>query len=452
LDPDPALALTFLWNALSLEATTTFDVNVLVIELLLIFLGLVFSFLFSGSEVAFFSIKGAEYERLQQLAQQSGTHASILSMLDHPRRLLSTILIGNTFANIITSVVAAVLTGEIAHLFKLPDWLIYLIEIIVVTFTLVIVSEITPKVIAIKKPIEFAQRINWFIRTVYFLLFPVSNLIAKSAGYIENKLPKSVQDISSDDIRTLAEVGEEQGSLKEDEREIFENVIEFGQTTVKEIMTSRVDIVAVSVDDALGEVIELILTKKLSRMPLYGEDLDEIIGVIYAKDILPYLRTDLAGTSINWKTLARKVLFVPTTKRLDDLLKDFKKEKTHLAVVVDEWGGTEGIVTLDDVLEEIIGDIADETTEQEQLYSKIDENTYLFDAKINLEDVEEILEREDLSTPDDEYETLGGLVYHIMERIPIAGESIQHKGLDISVSSLENNRLKKIKVKVLPRD
>src|SRR5690606_21864278 len=134
---------------------------------------------------------------------------------------------------------------------------IYLIEIIVLTFTLVIVIEITPKVVAIKKPIEYAQSINWFIRTVYFLLFPISNIIAKSAGYIENKLPKTVQDISSEDIRTLAEVGEEQGSLKEDEREIFENVIEFGQTTVKEIMTSRVDIVAVSVDDALGEVIEL---------------------------------------------------------------------------------------------------------------------------------------------------------------------------------------------------
>ncbi|TNE74525.1 DUF21 domain-containing protein [bacterium] len=405
--------------------------------------------MFSGSEVAYFSIKGAELEKLQKLAHTSKVYGTILQMLEHPRRLLSTILIGNTFTNIITSVVAAVLTGQLVHNFALPNWLIYTVEILVVTFTLVIISEITPKVIAIKQPLEFAHRFNWFVRTFYLLLAPISGIIARSTVLIESKLPKTIHDISSDDIRTLAEVGEEQGSLQEEEREIFENVIEFGQTTVKEIMTSRVDIVAVSTDDALGDVIELILNKKLSRMPLYGEDLDDIIGVIYAKDILPYLRTDLTSATINWRTLARKVLFVPTTKRLDDLLKDFKKEKTHLAVVVDEWGGTEGIVTLDDVLEEIIGDIADETTEQEQLYTQLDEHTFVFDAKINLEEVEEILEIEGVATPEDEYETLGGLVYHVLEKIPKAGDSFDYKGLSISVSSLENNRIKKIKVKRL---
>lgn len=442
MDPEPAYLFSFL-NALT--QIEELDTTLVLIQVGAILIGLLFSFLFSGAEVAFFSMKGDELEELQKKSFESSTMATIKYMLDHPRRLLSTILIGNTFANIITSVLAAVITGEIAHKIGLSEVLIYTIEIVVVTFVLVIVSEITPKVIAIKSPLKSATRIAWFIRFFYFILSPISKVLAQSALFIENKIPKAIHDFSGDDIRTIAEVGEERGSLKEDEREIFENVVEFGQITVKEIMTSRVDIVAVSTEEELGEVIELVLSKKLSRMPLYGEDLDDIIGVIYAKDLLPYLKTNLVNTTINWKTLARKVLFVPTTKHLDDLLKDFKKEKTHLAVVVDEWGGTEGIVTLDDVLSEIIGDIADENSDTETLFRKINEFTYEFDAKMNLEDVEEILECE-LTTPEDEFETLAGLVYHVRENIPEEGEHVFFRNIELIVDSLDNNRIKKVTI------
>jgi len=321
--------------------------------------------------------------------------------------------------------------------------LIYVIEILVVTFMLVIISEITPKVIAIKNPLQTAVKLNHIIYGFYIIMTPVSILIAKSAHSIESKLPYKSHEISGEDILTIAEVGEEKGSLKGDEREIFENVVEFGQTAVKEIMTSRVDIVAVSLDDELGEVIDTILDRKLSRMPLYGDDLDDILGVINSKDLLPYLKTDFQNTAINWKTIARKVLFVPTTKRLDDLLKEFKKEKTHMAIVVDEWGGTEGIVTLDDVLAEIIGNIGDETSNPEQLFEKVSENSYSFDAKINVEDAEEILEMQ-LSGENDEYETLAGLVYHILERIPENDEKLHFKEVEITVLEVENNRIKKV--------
>jgi len=440
LDPEPGFltALTFIT-----QLNSEFSFQILLIEICVIILGLAFSFIFSGAEVALFSIKGSELDQLNSLATHSSSHRNIKKMIENPRRLLSTILIGNTFANIVVSIVSAVITGQIAEIFHFPEFLIYVIEILVVTFMLVIISEITPKVIAIKNPLQTAVKLNHMIYGFYIVMTPVSILIAKSAHSIESKLPYKSHEISGEDILTIAEVGEEKGSLKGDEREIFENVVEFGQTAVKEIMTSRVDIVAVSLNDELGEVIDSILDRKLSRMPLYGDDLDDILGVINSKDLLPYLKTDFQNTAINWKTIARKVLFVPTTKRLDDLLKEFKKEKTHMAIVVDEWGGTEGIVTLDDVLAEIIGNIGDETTNPEQLYERVSENSFSFDAKINVEDAEEVLEME-LSGENDEYETLAGLVYHILERIPENDEKLYFKDVEITVLEVENNRIKKV--------
>ncbi len=439
MDPEPSflVSLTFI-TQLNAEFF-----QILLIELCVIILGLAFSFIFSGAEVALFSIKGSELDQLNSLANHSSIHGNIKKMIENPRRLLSTILIGNTFANIIVSIISAVITGQLASVFHFPEVFIYVIEILVVTFILVIISEITPKVIAIKNPLQTAVRLNHIIYGFYILMTPISILIAKSAHSIESKLPYKSHEISGEDILTIAEVGEEKGSLKGDEREIFENVVEFGQTAVKEIMTSRVDIVAVSLDDELGEVIDTILVRKLSRMPLYGDDLDDILGVINAKDLLPYLKTDFQNTAINWKTIARKVLFVPTTKRLDDLLKEFKKEKTHMAIVVDEWGGTEGLVTLDDVLAEIIGNIGDETSSPEQLFEKMSDNSFSFDAKINVEEAEEILETQ-LSGENDQYETLAGLVYHILERIPENNEKLHFKDVEITVLEVENNRIKKV--------
>lgn len=442
MDPEPGYWIPF---AFITQLSTELSFQIVAILITIIGIGLIFSFIFSGAEVALFSIKGDNLDKLTHQVHSSHSHKRVFLMLESPRRLLATILIGNTVANIVVSVVSAVLTGMLASLVAMPEWLVYALEIIVVTFTLVIVSEITPKVIAIKSPLSVALKLNQIIYFFYLILAPLSILLAKSTVFIESKLPVKTQEISGDDILTIAEVGEERGSLKEDEREIFENVVEFGQTSVKEIMTSRVDIVAVSIDDELGEVIETVLTKKLSRMPLYGEDLDDILGVINAKDLLPYLKTDLQNTAINWRTIARKVLFVPVTKRLDDLLKDFKKEKTHMAIVVDEWGGTEGIVTLDDVLSEIIGNIADETTNPEQLVQKLDENTFVFDAKINVEEAEEILELS-LSSDSDEFETLAGLVFHVLERIPENNEKLTFRDISLTVIEVENNRIKKIKV------
>ena len=417
--------------------------------LVVIFFGLFMSALYSGAEVAFFSMVN-QMDKLDRDQKPGGRDMKILRMLEKPRRLLATILIGNTFSNIITSVVAAVMTGKIAAYMGLSEVLVYTIEIIVLTFMILILSEITPKIISINNPLKMSRRYSGFIYLNFLVLNPVSKLIAESTLSLEKHLPKPSNKMTTEDLKTMAEVGEKSGSIHVDEREIIENVIEFGHTTVREIMISRVNIVAVSVDQSLHEVIETIREKGLSRMPLYENDLDNILGVIYAKDVLPYINSDLDQTSINWKSIARKALFIPATKKLDDLLRDFQQEKTHLAIVVDEYGGTEGLVTLDDILEEIVGDIGDEYDEEEEkLYTQFKSGVYIFDAKIDLDDMEEILGRQ-ITSSDDDFETLGGLVYHLTERIPNVGERLIYRDLELTIHSVKNNRVKKLRVKLLP--
>ncbi len=453
---DPS-SLLFILNFISQgEETILFEPSLdpvgLVIQVGFIILGLLFSALFSGSEVAFFSLANQQDKLTEGTIEGTADHL-IIKMLERPRRLLATILIGNTFANIIASVLAAVVTGNLVAYFGLSEFLVYFIEVIVLTFMILILSEITPKIIAINNPLTLSRRLSRFIYVLYKILTPLSSIIANSTLSLEERLPKPNSKMTSEDIMTMAEVSEQEGSIKSDEREIIENVIEFGSTTVREIMTSRVNIVAISTGDSLDEVLSLIREKGLSRMPIYENDLDNILGVIHSKDVLPYINSDIERTTINWRTIARKALFIPSTKKLDDLLRDFQQEKTHIAIVVDEYGGTEGLVTLDDILEEIVGNISDEYDDlEERLYTKFKSGVYIFDARIDLDDMEDILNCE-LTSDDDEYETLGGLIYHLTERIPNVGERVYYRNLEFTVHSVQNNRVKKLRVKVqdLPR-
>lgn len=420
------------------------------IQFAVIIAGLLLSALFSGSEVAFFSLTNQE-DLLTEGKLEGTADRLIIRMLDKPRRLLATILIGNTFANIVASVLAAVVTGNIVAYFGLSELIVYIVEVMVLTFTILILSEITPKIIAINNPLKVARRMSRFIYVFYTLFTPLSSLIANSTLSLEERLPKPDSRMTTEDLMTMAEVSEREGSIKKDEREIIENVIEFGSTTVREIMTSRVNIVAISTGSSLDEVLTLIREKGLSRMPIYENDLDNILGVIHSKDVLPYINSDIERTTINWRTIARKALFIPATKKLDDLLRDFQQEKTHIAIVVDEYGGTEGLITLDDILEEIVGDISDDYDEaEEQLYTRFKSGVYIFDARIDLDDMEEILDCE-LTSEEDEYETLGGLVYHLTERIPNVGERVYYENLELTIHSVQNNRVKKLRVKVQDR-
>ena len=425
------------------------DPLVLGIQLFILFLGLAFSAVFSGSEVALFSLS-TRMEDLKQDQSAGSADDRIIKMLDKPRRLLATILIGNTFANIVASVLAAVITGDIVAAFGWSEVIVFTIEVIVLTFMILILSEITPKIIAINNPLKVSRKNSAFIYTLFVLMKPFAKLIADSTISLEKYLPKPTSKMTQEDIRTMAEVGEQEGSIKEDEREIIENVIGFGDIAVREIMTSRVNILAISLDDSLPEVLTKIRENGLSRMPLYENDLDNIVGVLYAKDVLPYLNEEVEEPSFNWKTVSRKALFIPATKKLDDLLRDFQQEKTHIAIVVDEYGGTEGIVTMDDILEEIVGDITDDSGEEETLYTRFKSGIYIFDAKIDLDDMEEILETE-VTGDDDDFETLGGLIYHLTENLPMVGERMMYKDLELTVHSVKNNRIRKVRVKDEPK-
>ncbi len=439
------LHITYLLQEVAVYPEALDPVN-LTIQLFIIVLGLLFSALFSGSEVAFFSISN-QIDLLDQSDNVGSADHLVIRMLEKPRRLLATILIGNTFANIITSVLAAVVTGSLVTLLGYSEVIIFVVEIVALTFTILILSEITPKVIAVNNPLAASRRLARFIFVFYWILKPLSKIIAESTINLEEKLPKPANRMTTKDIMTMAEVGEMEGSILSDEREIIENVIEFGTTSVREIMTSRVNVVAVSTDDTLESVLELIRGKGFSRMPLFEEDLDNILGIIYSKDVLPYINSDIERTTINWRTIARKPLFVPATKKLDDLLRVFQQEKTHIAIVVDEYGGTEGLITLDDILEEIVGEISDEYEDNDdQLYTEFKNGVFIFDARIDLDDMEEILGCE-LTSDEDEYETLGGLVYHLTERIPNVGERVHFKELELTIHSVQNNRVRKLRVK-----
>lgn len=413
-----------------------------------IVLGLLFSALFSGAEVALFTLASSSND--EEKSRLTGTDGIINSMLAKPRRLLATILIGNTFANVITSVAAAVLTANLASEHNLSTPLIIALEILVVTFVILILSEITPKTLAINNPRSLARLVARPLYVFFVILAPFSKLLANSVLLLEKRLPKPEHRLHSADIRTIAQVSNEQGTIKGDEQEIIENVIEFGNTTAKEIMTSRVKIQAVSVNDSLEDVLKLIQEEGFSRMPLYEDDIDHIIGIVFAKDVLPYLYADIdASSTVNWRSLSKPALFIPGSKKLDDLLREFQHRKTHMAIVVDEYGGTEGVVTLDDLLEEIIGDFDDEFSDTEEApFIRLKNGQYLFDSAIDLDDMEEVLNME-LTSDQDEYETLGGLVYHMMERLPKAGEMLRFKNLELTVHTVEKNRIRKVRVRPL---
>lgn len=447
-DPHPSSILIYLIlnSADVTELVDEIDPMVTIIQVIIILAGLLLSGLFSGSEVAFFSLSTKVDEKVKELAERDPATRRALVMLDRPRKLLATILIGNTFSNIITAITAAVLTGKFAYLLGAPMVVVYAIEIVVLTFMILILAEITPKMLALKDPLDVSRKLSGFLYFFFVILSPFSNLIARSTHYFERQFPRPPERISSEDIKTIAEVGELQGSLHEDEREIIENVIEFGNTVVREIMTSRVNIIAVSTEDKLEDVIRLIKEKSASRLPLYEGDMDNILGIIHSKDLLPYMNSAMKNTAINWKSIARKPLFIPATKKLDDLLRDFQKERTHVAIVVDEYGGTEGLVTLDDILEEIIGEISDENSEQKPMYVRRKSGVYIFDAKVDLDDMEKVLQKE-ITSEDDEYETLAGLIYHLTEHIPEVGEKVTYNDLELMVYSVEKNRIRKVMVR-----
>jgi gliding motility-associated protein GldE len=437
LDPDPEHLLLLLS---SIDILTGINAVVLIILL-------VSSALISGTEVAFFSLSQTD---LNILLTESKEENIIVKLLDRPRKLLATILITNNFINILIVLLFASLAETVfgdfdysldLHYFIIP--IRFLIEIILVTFLILLFGEVLPKVYASRNALQFSRRMSKFIHVINVILTPFTLPLISLTKYIEKKLGSKNSNFSVETLSQALELTSE-GATTKDEQKILEGIVNFGNTETVQIMKPRIDIFAISDDEPYEVVLAKILEHGYSRNPVYKENTDNIIGVLYAKDLLAHLNKK----TFKWQSLVREAFFVPENKKLDDLLDDFRARKNHLAIVVDEYGGTSGLVTLEDVIEEIVGDINDEFDDDDLQYSKIDENNYIFEGKTTIKDFCKVLDDEDediFEVENGESETLAGFILEISGKFPRKGEKINFKNYTFTIEALDKKRIKQVK-------
>ena len=413
------------------------------LQLIVIIFLLICSALISASEVAFFSLQIKSLEDSDDDQITPGT-LRVISLLKNPKRLLATILVANNFINIAIVLLFTILSKKIFIGINNPFLLLF-IEIGIVTTLILIFGEILPKVYANRNAHAFSLRMAPIIQFLdRFILFWITSPMSRTTAFLEKKLGDKKNKISVDQLSQALELTDDQETTS-DEQRMLEGIVNFGNTDTREVMCPRIDIFALSDQMSLKEIIPLILSKGFSRIPVYSEKKDNIKGILYTKDLLPHLNK----SDYEWQKLLKTPLYVPENKKLDDLLKEFQQKKNHLAIVVDEYGGTSGLITLEDIMEEIIGDISDEFDEIDLNFSKIDESTYVFDAKISLKDFFRVINIEDSGLFDNikgEAETLAGLVLEITKKFPRRGQKVSFKGYKFIVEEIDQFRVKQIKV------
>ncbi len=376
-------------------------------------------------------------DRLKESASRASTR--IVNLLAKPRLLLITILVGNTIVNVAAATVAALLTADLSAYFQFSERIAIIIEVVIVTLVLLIFSELTPKIFAVKNSYQFAITVSIPLQIFAFILYPIVFILDRFPDLFSGLLATRVKKhlLSKEELKTLIDVSEEKGALEQDEREMIHSIFEFSKTTTKEIMVPRIDMVCAEKSILPAELINLIKEKGHTRIPLYDEKVDNILGIIHAKELLPFINNKTL--QVDLVSLARPAMFVPESKLIDELLKDFQVEKQHMAIVVDEYGGTAGLITLEDVIEEIVGEIQDEYDKEKPLYRKIDDNHFLVDAKIDLDVLNEELK---LNIPvDKSYESLGGFIFNLIGSVPEKKQEIDHGIYKFIIEKIERNRI-----------
>ncbi len=436
MDPDPEPLFLFL----SIDFLTSINLIGLLVLLLC-------SALISGTEVAFFSLSQTD---LDELANETNEDNIIVKLLERPRKLLATILITNNFINILIVLLFASLAETLFghfnyelnfYYFSVP--VRFFIEVILVTFLILLFGEVLPKVYASRNALSFSKLMSKFINSINTLLTPFSMPLIALTKFVEKRFGNKNSNFNVETLSQALELTSE-GATTKDEQKILEGIVTFGNTETVQIMKPRIDIFALSDDETYEVVLEKILKNGYSRNPVYKENIDSIVGVLYAKDLLAHLNKK----NFKWQDLLREAFFVPENKKLDDLLDDFRARKNHLAIVVDEYGGTSGLVTLEDVIEEIVGDINDEFDDDDLSYSKIDENNYIFEGKTTIKDFCKVLDDEDediFEQEKGESETLAGFILEISGKFPKKGEKINFKNYTFTVEALDKKRIKQIK-------
>lgn len=412
--------------------------NIIVLILLLIC-----SALISGSEVSLFSLKPHELEKIHE-ANDNSSVSAIRQLLNQPNYLLATILIANNTVNIAIILLSTITLNQQFNFNVLPDWLNFLIQVIGITFFILLFGEILPKVYATKNALKMALFMAKPLNFLIVIFKPISYLLISSTNFIDKKIKRKTHDISVEELSHAIDLTNDINS-NEQEHQILKGIVKFGETSVKEIMTARVKVVSIEKDTPFDEVIRIILESGHSRIPVYEETFDKVLGVLYIKDIIPHINNE---KDFNWNTLIRTPFFVPENKKLDDLLKEFQERKIHLAIIVDEYGGTSGIITLEDIIEEIVGEISDEFDTDDIVYSKLDDNTYIFDGNTTINDLAKIisLDEEILVEMRKEAETIAGLIIEVSGKIPQKNEKINFQNLCFIVEASDKRRIKRVKL------
>ena len=415
--------------------------------LLLMLILLALSALISGSEVAFFSLSPQDKNDLEQ--SKARPDQVVVELLDRPKHLLATILIANNFVNVAIIVLSNFLMVRMFN-FAGNEALAFVIQVVVVTFLILLLGEILPKVYANRQSRRLAGFMSIPILLLSKLFSPLSGLLVRSTSVIDKRVRTKSKNISVDDLSNALELTTDDQTNK-DEQKILEGIVKFGNTDVKQIMTSRLDVTALDSDTTFDVLIQTISESGFSRIPVYEEHFDKVQGLIYVKDLLPHIDEN---SGFDWSELVRPPFFVPENKKIDDLLKEFQEKKIHLAIVVDEYGGTSGVVTLEDIIEEIVGDISDEFDDDNLVYSKLDENNYVFEGKTPLNDLYRVLDidGENFEAAKGESDTLAGFILELAGKIPKKNEKVSFENYDFKIEAADKRRIKRVKVSILEEE
>ncbi|GAA4965924.1 gliding motility-associated protein GldE [Algibacter aquimarinus] len=434
MDPDPSSFKTFL---LAIDFSFAFGY-------LLLFFLLICSALISGAEVALFSLSKTDIE--EGLEDQPRPIQILSKLLERPKKLLATILVANNFINIAIVILFAYLGTDLFESITNPI-LQFAIEVIIVTFLILLFGEILPKIYASRNNLKFASFMAYPLRVLDVVLSPISLPMRSVTLAIHNKLGRQKSNLSVDQLSQALELTSEEDTTKE-EHKILQGIVSFGNTDTKQVMRPRIDIFALNVDQKYSEIISEIVSNGYSRIPVYEDNIDKVKGILYVKDLLPYIDRK----QFNWVKLIREPFFVPENKKLDDLMAEFQEKKVHLAVVVDEYGGTSGLISLEDIIEEIVGDISDEFDDEDLTYSKLDENNYVFEGKTALKDFYKIIKLEDGAIFEEnkgEAETIAGFVLEISGSFPKLNSKINFENYVFTIEAMDKKRIKLIKFTIL---
>ena len=417
--------------------------GVFIAALLAAFL-LIISGFASGSEIAFFSLSPADLAELDE--EKTVTDRNIKMLREESERTLATILITNNFVNVTIIMLCNYVFGSLVK-FK-AAWAEFLCITVLLTFLLLLFGEIMPKVYSRQAPLAFCRRCVNFVLLMRRLFWPLENVLMKSGALAEKVVQKENHVLSVDDLEQALELTDKD-DIKE-EQQMLQGIIRFGDETAKEVMTSRQDIVDLDIKSSFAEVLNCVVENNYSRIPVFQENTDNIRGVLYIKDLLPHLSKP---ASFRWQSLIRPPYFVPETKKIDDLLREFQENKVHIAIVVDEFGGTSGLVTLEDILEEIVGEINDEFDEEEKTYSKLNYNTFVFEGKTLLSDFCKIIDVDDdeFAEVEGDADSLAGLLLELKGDFPSKYEKIDYGHYTFEVMELEGRRISRIKVVIHDR-